>query len=67
MLQGEADLRCSMHDNIQLFTALRVLRQTVEFVLYPEEYHVILASGRIDRRIDRMTRVLEWFERYVPG
>ncbi len=65
MLQGEADLRCSMHDNIQLFTALRVLRRTVEFVLYPEEYHVYFTAGRPDRRVDHMTRMLEWFDRYV--
>jgi dipeptidyl aminopeptidase/acylaminoacyl peptidase len=67
MLQSEADKRCPPADNEQLFIALRWLGRTVEYVLYPEEYHVIQASGRIDRRIDRMTRVLEWFERYVPG
>jgi dipeptidyl aminopeptidase/acylaminoacyl peptidase len=67
MLQGESDLRCSMHDNIQLFTALRVLRRTVEFVLYPEEYHVYFTAGRPDRRIDHMTRMLDWFDRYVKG
>ncbi|HJP88599.1 MAG TPA: prolyl oligopeptidase family serine peptidase [Candidatus Limnocylindrales bacterium] len=67
MLQGEADLRCSMHDNIQLFTALRVLGRTVEFVLYPEEYHVYFTSGRPDRRIDHMNRMLDWFDRYVKG
>jgi dipeptidyl aminopeptidase/acylaminoacyl peptidase len=67
MLQSEADKRCPPADNEQLFIALRWLGRTVEYVLYPEEYHVIQAAGRIDRRIDRMTRVLEWFERYVPG
>jgi dipeptidyl aminopeptidase/acylaminoacyl peptidase len=67
MLQGEADLRCMPEDNIQLFTALRVLRRTVEFVLYPEESHVYFTAGRPDRRIDHMTRMLDWFDRYVQG
>ncbi|MGH2476732.1 MAG: alpha/beta hydrolase family protein, partial [Candidatus Limnocylindrales bacterium] len=65
MLQAEADLRCPPHDNEQFFIALRHLRRTVEYVLYPEESHVYASAGRIDRRIDRMTRVLDWFDRYL--
>ncbi len=65
ILQGEADLRCPPADNEQLFVALRTLGRTVEYVLYPEEFHVYQASGRPDRRIDRMTRILDWFERYL--
>jgi dipeptidyl aminopeptidase/acylaminoacyl peptidase len=65
MLQGEEDRRCRPGDNVQLFTALRVLGRTVEFVLYPEESHVYFANGRPDRRIDHMTRLLDWFDRYL--
>jgi dipeptidyl aminopeptidase/acylaminoacyl peptidase len=65
MLQAEADRRCPPADNEQLFIALRVLGRIVEFVLYPEESHVYQASGRPDRRIDRMTRMLDWFDRYL--
>jgi dipeptidyl aminopeptidase/acylaminoacyl peptidase len=65
LLQGEADLRCMPQDNVQLFTALRVLGRTVEYVLYPEESHVYFTAGRPDRRIDHMTRMLDWFDRYV--
>ena len=65
MLQSEADKRCPSGDNEQFFVSLRWLGRTVEYVLYPEEYHVIQASGRIDRRIDRMTRMLDWFDRFV--
>ncbi|HTK43949.1 MAG TPA: prolyl oligopeptidase family serine peptidase [Patescibacteria group bacterium] len=65
MLQGEEDRRCRPSDNVQLFTALRVLGRTVEFVLYPEESHVYFTNGRPDRRIDHMTRLLDWFDRYL--
>ena len=65
MLQGEEDRRCKASDNVQLFTALRVLGRTVEFVLYPEESHVYFTNGRPDRRIDHMTRMLDWFDRYL--
>jgi dipeptidyl aminopeptidase/acylaminoacyl peptidase len=67
ILQGEADLRCPMSDSVQLFYALRVLRRTVEMVVYPEEFHVYAVSGRPDRRIDRHARMLEWFDRFVRG
>jgi dipeptidyl aminopeptidase/acylaminoacyl peptidase len=65
MLQAEADRRCPPSDNEQLFTALRVLRREVEYVLYPDEYHTYQAAGRPDRRIDRMTRMLAWFESHL--
>jgi dipeptidyl aminopeptidase/acylaminoacyl peptidase len=67
LLQGEADLRCTPQDNVQLFTALRVLGRTVEYVLYPEESHVYFTAGRPDRRIDHMNRMLGWFDRPVRG
>lgn len=67
LLQGEADLRCMPEDNVQLFTALRVLGRTVEYVLYPEESHVYFTAGRPDRRIDHMTRMLDWFDRFVKA
>ncbi len=67
LLQSEADQRCPAADNEQYFAALRWLQRTVEYVIYPEEYHGIQAMGRIDRRIDRMTRMLDWFDRYVKA
>jgi dipeptidyl aminopeptidase/acylaminoacyl peptidase len=65
LLQAEADQRCPAADNEQLFIALRVLGREVEYVLYPEEHHVYQASGRPDRRIDRMGRMLDWFDRHL--
>ena len=65
MLQAEADLRCPPYDNEQFFIALRHLRRTVEFVLYPDESHVYASSGRPDRRIDRNERILAWFDRHL--
>ncbi len=67
MLQGEADRRCPAADNEQLFIALRVLGREVEYVLYPDEFHVFAITGRPDRRIDRMTRMLDWFDAHLLG
>ena len=65
MLQAEADLRCPPQDNEQFFIALRNLGRTVEYVLYENEAHVYGNAGRPDRRIDRQTRMLAWFDRYL--
>ncbi|HEY7847617.1 MAG TPA: S9 family peptidase [Candidatus Limnocylindria bacterium] len=65
MLQAEEDRNCPASDNEQLFTALRVLGREVEYILYPEEHHEMKNYGRPDRRIDRMGRVLAWFDRLL--
>ena len=65
MLQAEEDRICPASDNEQLFTALRVLGREVEFVLYPEEHHEMKNHGRPDRRIDRMERLLAWFDSHL--
>lgn len=62
ILQAEEDRICPPADNEQLFTALKVLGREVEYVLYPEEHHELKNHGRPDRRIDRMERILAWFD-----
>ena len=65
MLQAEEDRICPAADNEQLFTALKVLGREVELILYPDEHHEMKSSGRPDRRIDRMERILAWFDRHA--
>lgn len=65
MLQAEEDRICPAADNEQLFTALKVLDRQVELILYPDEHHEMKNSGRPDRRIDRMERILDWFDRHL--
>jgi dipeptidyl aminopeptidase/acylaminoacyl peptidase len=65
LLQAEADRRCPAAGAEQMFVALRVLGREVELVLYPDEYHVYAMAGRPDRRVDRMTRMLDWFDAHL--
>jgi dipeptidyl aminopeptidase/acylaminoacyl peptidase len=68
ILQAEDDRVCPPADNEQLFTALRALGREVEYILYPDEHHEMKTYGRPDRRIDRMERMLAWFNRFMaPG
>jgi dipeptidyl aminopeptidase/acylaminoacyl peptidase len=67
ILQAEEDRICPPADNEQLFAALKALGREVEYILYPEEHHELKNYGRPDRRIDRMQRILAWFERWMPA
>jgi dipeptidyl aminopeptidase/acylaminoacyl peptidase len=65
ILQAEQDHTCPPADAEQLFVALRTLGRTVEYVLYPDEAHTFHITGRPDRRVDRMQRMLDWFDRHL--
>jgi dipeptidyl aminopeptidase/acylaminoacyl peptidase len=65
MLQAEEDRVCPPADNEQFFTALKVLGREVEYILYPDEHHEMKSYGRPDRRIDRLQRLVAWFERFL--
>lgn len=65
MLQAEEDRICPASDNEQLFTALKVLDRPVELILYPDEHHEMKSSGRPDRRIDRLERIVAWFDEHI--
>lgn len=65
LLQCEGDLRCPADQSEIVFGILRGLGREVEYVRYPEEFHVMVATGRPDRRVDRLERIVDWFERYL--
>jgi dipeptidyl aminopeptidase/acylaminoacyl peptidase len=61
----EDDYRCPMEQAEQLFTALKRLRRTVEFVRYPEESHGMSRTGQPRHRIERLRFITDWFARYL--
>lgn len=65
ILHGEQDLRCPQEQAEQWFVALRRLGKTAEFVRFPEEGHEMSRSGRPDRRVERLNRIVAWFDRWL--
>ncbi len=65
ILHNEQDLRCNIEQAEQLFTTLKFLDKTVEFVRFPEEPHGLSRHGRPDRRMARLNWILKWFKRYL--
>jgi dipeptidyl aminopeptidase/acylaminoacyl peptidase len=62
ILHGEADVRVPIEQGYQLYTTLRKVGTTVEFVRYPREGHGFREPAH---RQDRIRRTFEWLERYV--
>jgi dipeptidyl aminopeptidase/acylaminoacyl peptidase len=65
IVHGEQDLRCPQEQAEQWFVSLRRLGKTAEFIRFPEEGHDMSRSGRPDRRLLRLGRIVEWFDRWL--
>lgn len=65
ILHGEQDLRCPREQAEQWFVSLRRLGKTAELVLFPDESHDMSRSGRPDRRLERLGRIVGWFDRWL--
>jgi dipeptidyl aminopeptidase/acylaminoacyl peptidase len=61
----EEDHRCPMEQAEQLYTALKVLGRTVEFVRYPGSSHGMSRTGKPWLRVHRLRTILDWFGRYI--
>ena len=61
---SDLDYRVPINDAEQLFVALRKLKRTVQFVRYPREGHELSRSGEPQHRVDRLERMLAWFDKY---
>lgn len=65
LLQAEGDMRCPPEQSEIVFAALRKLGRPVELVRYPDESHLLVFTGRPDRRVDRIERIVDWFQRHL--
>ncbi|NIR46472.1 MAG: prolyl oligopeptidase family serine peptidase, partial [Gemmatimonadetes bacterium] len=67
IMHADNDLRTGVSQSEMLYRTLRVLNKPVEYVRYPREGHDLSRSGEPLLRIDRLLRILEYFDRYVGG
>jgi dipeptidyl aminopeptidase/acylaminoacyl peptidase len=65
IIHSENDLRCNIEQAENLFATLKVLRRRVELVRFPEESHGLSRGGRPDRRLVRLEKMLQWFDKYL--
>ncbi len=65
IIHSEFDLRCNIEQGDQMFTALKYLKQDVEYVRFPDEPHGLSRHGRPDRRGARLKFIVDWFDKYL--
>ncbi|MCX7968474.1 MAG: S9 family peptidase [Armatimonadetes bacterium] len=64
LLHGESDKNTFISNSQELYTALKKLGRTVEFVRYPREGHGFREPNHL---VDTMERILVWFDRWLKG
>lgn len=67
IIHSDRDLRTGVSQSEMLYRTLKVLKKPVEYVRYPREGHDLSRTGEPLLRIDRLLRILEFFDRYVGG
>ncbi len=65
IMHSDRDLRTGVSQSEMLYRTLAVLRKPVEYVRYPREGHDLSRTGEPMLRIDRLLRILEFFERHI--
>jgi dipeptidyl aminopeptidase/acylaminoacyl peptidase len=65
ILHSDEDHRCPIEQAEQLFAILRWLGRDVEFVWFVGENHGLSRGGRPVNRIERLRRILGWFEKHL--
>lgn len=67
IMHGSSDLRTGVSQSEMLFRSLKALDRPVEYVRYPDAGHDLSRSGEPGQRLDRLDRIIEFFERYVDN
>jgi dipeptidyl aminopeptidase/acylaminoacyl peptidase len=64
LIHSEQDYRVPISEGEQLFTVLKRLGRTVQLVRYPREGHELSRSGEPRHIVDRLERIVAWWDRY---
>ncbi len=65
IIHADRDHRAGVIQSEMLYRSLKILKKPVEYVRYPQEGHELSRSGNPKRRMDRLNRIIEFFDRFV--
>jgi dipeptidyl aminopeptidase/acylaminoacyl peptidase len=65
IIHNEQDLRCPIAQAEELFRFLKYQKKTVELLAFEGESHGLSRGGRPQNRLERLKRIVDWFERYL--
>lgn len=64
IIHASTDLRTGVTQSEMMYRALKELKRPVEYVRYPDAGHDLSRTGDPKQRVDRLLRIVEFFERY---
>jgi dipeptidyl aminopeptidase/acylaminoacyl peptidase len=67
IIHSDRDLRTGVSQSEMLYRTLKVLQKPVEYARYPREGHDLSRTGEPRLRIDRLLRILEFFDRHLSS
>ncbi len=67
ILHSEQDYRVGISQADEFYTALKREGKKTCLVRYPREGHELSRSGEPKHRIDRINRIISWFDEHMPG
>lgn len=67
IIHASNDLRTGVSQSEMMFRALAVQGKPVEYVRYPDAGHDLSRTGDPKQRLDRLNRIIEFFERYIKN
>ena len=67
ILHASQDLRTGVSQSEMMYRALKELDKPVEYVRYPNAGHDLSRTGDPHQRMDRLNRIVEFFERFVAN
>ncbi len=62
---SEQDYRVPIEQAEQLFQALRLMKKKVQMVRWPREGHEVSRAGEPKHRLQRIQRIIEWFNEHT--
>jgi dipeptidyl aminopeptidase/acylaminoacyl peptidase len=65
IIHSDQDYRTGLIQSEYLYKSLKAMNRPVEYVRYPHEGHDLSRTGNPKRRMDRLNRIIEFFERYI--
>lgn len=67
IMHSSNDLRTGVSQSEMLYRALKEMNKDVEYVRYPNSGHDLSRTGDPRQRMDRLDRIIEFFERFIDN
>ncbi len=67
IMHASNDLRTGVSQSEMLYRSLKALNRPVEYIRYPNAGHDLSRTGDPTHRMDRLNRIIEFFERHIDN